>query len=115
MVISGMDERERRRQIGIRIARLREALQLSQQELADSVGVARPTVANWETGRKEPRGEVGYHWNGEHLKTRTKLGKVVLANYIAQKLGRKDLCFETPPWETGFNIFYHRPQRGRQR
>lgn len=56
--VAVMELDTRRRGIGIRIARLRESLQLTQQELADKVGVARPTIANWETGRKEPRGEL---------------------------------------------------------
>lgn len=37
---------------------LREASELSQQELADIVGVSRAAVSHWETGaRNMPRGE----------------------------------------------------------
>ncbi|MGV9707450.1 helix-turn-helix transcriptional regulator [Streptomyces sp. NPDC003483] len=37
---------------------LREAAGLSQQELADAVGVSRPTVGHWEAGIRTPRGAV---------------------------------------------------------
>ncbi|WP_329116978.1 sigma factor-like helix-turn-helix DNA-binding protein [Streptomyces sp. NBC_01353] len=36
--------------------RLREALGLSEEHVADAVGVTRATVRSWETGRTEPRG-----------------------------------------------------------
>lgn len=39
------------------IKRRRETLGLSQQELADAVGVSRRAVTNWETGVAEPRGK----------------------------------------------------------
>ena len=37
-----------------RLKSLREKKQLSQKELASHIGVARATVASWETGRREP-------------------------------------------------------------
>lgn len=37
-----------------RIKKLRRALDLTQQEFADRVGIKRNTVANYETGRNEP-------------------------------------------------------------
>ncbi|MFD8986231.1 helix-turn-helix domain-containing protein, partial [Streptomyces sp. NPDC059564] len=36
--------------------RLREAAQLSHEEVATAVGVTAATVRSWETGRTEPRG-----------------------------------------------------------
>lgn len=37
-----------------RIRKLRRALDLTQQEFADKIGMKRNTVANYETGRNEP-------------------------------------------------------------
>ncbi len=42
------------RYVGRHIARLREDAGLSQRELARSLGVKQPTVANWELGKREP-------------------------------------------------------------
>jgi predicted transcriptional regulator len=39
-----------------RIVKLREALGMTQQELADSIGAYQPTIARWETGKNQPRG-----------------------------------------------------------
>lgn len=36
------------------IKELRKQLNLTQQELADKIGVDRVTVARWETGKKKP-------------------------------------------------------------
>ena len=36
------------------IKELRKKLGLTQQELADKIGVARVTIARWETGQKKP-------------------------------------------------------------
>lgn len=36
------------------IKELRQRLKLTQQELADELGVARLTVIRWETGQKRP-------------------------------------------------------------
>jgi len=38
------------------IKRLRNALRLTQQNLADAIGARQHTVARWETGRNKPRG-----------------------------------------------------------
>lgn len=38
------------------IRELREALQLTQQQLADKIGARQHTVARWETGMNEPKG-----------------------------------------------------------
>lgn len=40
---------------GKAIAIFRERMDLSQQELADRLGVAYPTVWRWENGKMEPR------------------------------------------------------------
>jgi len=40
--------------IGTRIARRRHVLGLTQQQLADRVGVSKSTVANWERGKHFP-------------------------------------------------------------
>lgn len=37
-----------------RLKELRKALGLTQQEMADSIGIKRNTIANYETGRNEP-------------------------------------------------------------
>ena len=39
------------------VKELRKRADLQQQELADMVGVARPTVSEWETQKKDPSGE----------------------------------------------------------
>jgi DNA-binding transcriptional regulator YiaG len=39
-----------------RVRRLRRALRLTQQELAQQLGVRQQTVSEWETGAYEPRG-----------------------------------------------------------
>jgi DNA-binding transcriptional regulator YiaG len=39
-----------------RVRGLRQALRLSQQELARELGVRQQTVSEWETGAYEPRG-----------------------------------------------------------
>lgn len=39
----------------MRIKELREAANLTQQQLADSMGVVRSAVANWETGSSMPK------------------------------------------------------------
>jgi transcriptional regulator with XRE-family HTH domain len=53
---SGMDARRVYRQvIGDRIRSRREAAGLSQQQLADRIGVPLPTLRHWEIGQREPR------------------------------------------------------------
>jgi DNA-binding transcriptional regulator YiaG len=36
------------------IVKLRQALSLTQQQLADKLGAPQPTVARWETGKTKP-------------------------------------------------------------
>jgi type I restriction enzyme M protein len=38
------------------IRKIRTALELTQQQLADRIGSQRPTVARWETGVNRPQG-----------------------------------------------------------
>lgn len=45
--------------LGTRIRRARERKHLSQQELADAVGVSRSAVNAWENNRAEPRSSLG--------------------------------------------------------
>ena len=42
-----------RRELGERIRRLREARELTQEDLADLVGVRSKTISRWENGRNE--------------------------------------------------------------
>ena len=42
-----------------RVQRLRGHLDLTQQELADELGVRQQTISEWETGAYEPRGASG--------------------------------------------------------
>lgn len=46
-------------QLGTRIKRARELRRWSQQRLADTLGVNRKTVDNWENGRTYPRSSIG--------------------------------------------------------
>ena len=41
-----------------RIRKLRRALDLTQQEFADKIGMKRNTIANYETGRNDPSASV---------------------------------------------------------
>lgn len=41
--------------IGENIRRLREAREMTQEQLAERIGVTRPTVTQWETGWSQPR------------------------------------------------------------
>jgi DNA-binding transcriptional regulator YiaG len=41
---------------GAGVRRLRRELQLTQQELAEQLGVRQQTISEWETGAYEPRG-----------------------------------------------------------
>ena len=43
-----------RRDVGTRIALLREAVALTQEQMADALAVARNTLAMWETGARTP-------------------------------------------------------------
>lgn len=45
--------------LGDEIRQAREALGLTQAQLAERVGVARETVGNWETGTSTPRNKLG--------------------------------------------------------
>lgn len=45
--------------IGTRIARRRQQLRMTQEELAARLGVAKSTVANWETGKHFPLRHLG--------------------------------------------------------
>lgn len=46
-------------ELGDRIRSAREAINLSQEELADRVGVSARTVGNWERGDTDPRKAIG--------------------------------------------------------
>jgi DNA-binding transcriptional regulator YiaG len=39
-----------------RVVKLRQALGLTQQQLAARIGAHQPTVARWESGKNQPRG-----------------------------------------------------------
>lgn len=39
-----------------RIRKLREALGLTQKEMAEELGITRVTIARWETGTAKPKG-----------------------------------------------------------
>lgn len=58
-----------------RIKKLRKSLDLTQQKFADSIGMKRNTVANYETGKCEPSNSVislickGFNVNEEWLRT----------------------------------------------
>lgn len=52
----GMAGRTRRRWDAARVRALRGALKLTQQQLAEELGVRQQTVSEWETGAYQPRG-----------------------------------------------------------
>lgn len=41
-------------EIGNKLKTLRKGRKLTQQELADMMGITRPTISNYETGRRSP-------------------------------------------------------------
>lgn len=55
-------------------------------------------------------GAVGFHWEELHQNVNSGKGlvKAFLANYIAQKMNSKDLCFTTLSSDRKFNIFHMR-------
>lgn len=56
MTMSRFDsDKEQRETVGANITRAREALGLTQRELAIKVGVGRTQITNWEGGRFMPR------------------------------------------------------------
>lgn len=59
-----LDEVTRRRRLpSPALARaVRVAAGVTQQRLADEVGVHRMTVARWETGERHPRGAMAARW-----------------------------------------------------
>jgi transcriptional regulator with XRE-family HTH domain len=50
--------RQKNMMIGKRIKELREQLGLTQEELAEKVGVTRSALANYESGLREPKGDI---------------------------------------------------------
>lgn len=58
-VLSGDDSLVPAEQIGTRIAKRRHQLDLSQQQLAERVGVARDTVSMWERNKQYPHRHLG--------------------------------------------------------
>lgn len=46
-------------ELGKRIRRHREARRLTQEELADALGVSKKSVGHWETGKHHPRNALG--------------------------------------------------------
>lgn len=64
-----MTEKDILRLIAVRAAarsgearRARIAVGLSQSEIAEACGVARPTISAWETGTRTPRGAAALRW-----------------------------------------------------
>jgi transcriptional regulator with XRE-family HTH domain len=45
--------------IGMRIRRARERRRMTQDQLADALGVARPTISNWEGDKSYPQNSIG--------------------------------------------------------
>ena len=81
----------------IKLKELREARGISQQELADDIGVSPSAVGMWESGRREPR-------------TLEQLGKI--ANYFGVSadylLGQKEQEKPTPVAEGGLTAEFIR-------
>ena len=51
-----MKEKKRRDWDSRRVRALREHLGLTQQEMADQLGIRQQTISEWETGMYQPRG-----------------------------------------------------------
>jgi transcriptional regulator with XRE-family HTH domain len=89
--MSGMASAER---YGTQIKRARERRHLTQQELADRLGVDRKTVDNWENSRTFPRNRVGAleEWAPElaedadpgEAELRERLGSLLAAGLIEE-------------------------------
>jgi transcriptional regulator with XRE-family HTH domain len=45
--------------IGVRIAKRRQALRMTQEDLAAELGVSKASVANWESGKHFPKRKLG--------------------------------------------------------
>lgn len=54
MSIMNVDERELYRMVGMQLRERREKLKLSQNTIADDVGVQRTSITNIESGRQKP-------------------------------------------------------------
>ena len=52
-----MEPQETRKLIGSRIALVRKAANMSQEQLGDAIGVNKQTVSRWERGIRSPDGE----------------------------------------------------------
>jgi transcriptional regulator with XRE-family HTH domain len=52
-----LEQSDPMKELGATIRVLREGLQLSQEELAEKMGVSRGAVSAWETGTNTPRGK----------------------------------------------------------
>lgn len=49
-----VSERERRRQVGARIKELRQHIGLTQADVAETLGIAKQSVTNYESGKTDP-------------------------------------------------------------
>lgn len=60
-------------------------------------------------------GAVGFHYSGAHRLPGASAGKIAFVERLCSTIRRRDLCFESKPWERQFNVWKWTPRRAKAR